>query len=502
MDDNLGYGHNIPLLSGISYHAVSGHLVVRMQHAVPVDVILVNPPAQVVREARYDTPSFPAIGIAYIANYLEVHGGITPLVIDARLERRTEAEVIDQIVALRPRIVGFSAMTHMVITAARMAAAIKARSPETIAVLGGFHATFLPARTLREFPIFDFIVVGEGEIAFLKLAQAIMSGEPIPPIAGVWYIRDGECVEAGRGEIPPSLDELGDPGWHLFDPEAMAKYCTLVPIMAQRGCPFSCNFCSRPYGQKVRRRTAQYVVDEMEAAQDKFGVHKFLFFDETFTVNKKFTLEICDEIVRRKLDVTWWAHAHANTLDVELVRAMKRAGCYEVGMGVESGNDDIMAAMKKGITKASLIRAVAALKEGGLPGSANIIIGHPNETMKTAWQSIRFLAQLNPIEPVIGIMVPYPGTEIWELAVRGEGGYVKMSDNWDDYNKQIGNAVSMKSMSRRTMELMQAIGYVYIFLRNGRIADMFRTILKNKTLTVNLMRRLLRLPQIAAPAPR
>ena len=79
----------------------------------------------------------------------------------------------------------------------------------------------------------------EAAIDFLKLAQAIMSGKPIPPIAGVWYMRAGERIEAGRGEIPPSLDELGNPGWHLFDPEAMAKYCTLIPIMAQRGCPFS-----------------------------------------------------------------------------------------------------------------------------------------------------------------------------------------------------------------------------------------------------------------------
>ena len=463
-----------------------------MTAAQRADVILVNPPAQVIREARYDTPSFPAIGIAYIANYLEIHGGITPLVIDARLERRKEQEVIDQIVALQPAMVGFSAMTHMVNTAARMAAAVKARSPKTIAVLGGFHATFLPARTLKEFPVFDFLVVGEGEIAFLKLAQAILSGGPVPEIQGVWFSReDGTANEAGRGEVPPSLDELGDPGWHLFDRDAMGKYCTLIPIMAQRGCPFSCNFCSRPYGQKVRRRTPECVVDEMESAQKQFGIREFLFFDETFTVNKKFTLGICQEIVRRGLDVTWWAHAHANTLDVELVKAMKAAGCREVGMGVESGNDEIMAAMKKGITKANLIRAVAALKEGGLPGSANIIIGHPNETIKTAWESIRFLAQLNPVEPVIGIMVPYPGTEIWEMAVRGQGGYVKMSEDWDDYNKQLGNAVSLEKMSRRTMERMQALGYIYIFLRNGRVGDMIRTIIKNQTLVVNMLRKLI-----------
>jgi radical SAM superfamily enzyme YgiQ (UPF0313 family) len=473
-----------------------------MQHLHP-SVVLVNPPAQVVREARYDTPSFPAIGIAYIANYLHEHGGIKPLVIDARLERRKEQEVIDQIAALQPAIVGFSAMTHMVTTSARMAAAIKARSPRTIAVLGGFHATFLPARTLKEFPVFDFLVVGEGEMAFLKLVQSVLSGGPLPEIKGVWFTReDGTAAEMGRAETPSTLDELGDPGWHLFDRKAMDEHCTLIPIMAQRGCPFSCNFCSRPYGQKVRRRTAECVVDEMERSVNDYGVRDFLFFDETFTVNKKFTLDICKEIVRRGLKVTWWAHAHANTLDLELVKAMKAAGCREVGMGVESGNDDIMAAMKKGVTKAGLIRAVTALKEGGLPGSANIIIGHPNETVKTAWESIRFLAKLNPVEPVIGIMVPYPGTEIWEMAIRGQGGYVKMSDNWDDYNKQLGNAVSLEKMSRRTMERMQAFGYVYIFLRNGRLGDMIRTIAKNQTLVMNMLRKLVFLPPVASPAPR
>jgi len=207
------------------------------------EVVLLNPPAPVVREPFYDQPNFPAMGIAYIAGYLETHGGTTPFVIDGKLERLDPGQVVDAIVARRPTTLGISAMTHMVKTAAHIAARVKRSRPEVKVVLGGFHASFLPERTLQEFSAFDYLVVGEGEIAFTRLVASLREGCATPAIPGVWY-RGGP--NSGRGEIPATLEELGTPAWHLFDRDAMAKHCSVFPVMSQRGCPFGCDFCSRP----------------------------------------------------------------------------------------------------------------------------------------------------------------------------------------------------------------------------------------------------------------
>jgi radical SAM superfamily enzyme YgiQ (UPF0313 family) len=454
------------------------------------EVVLVSPPAEVVHEEVYDRPHFPTTGIAYVGGWLEQHSGIRPLLIDGKLERLSVDQTVSRIVAARPRVVGLSAFTHMVVTAHRIAQRVRQQLPDVVLVLGGFHASSLPRRSLEEFPAFDYLVVGEGEMAFADLVSAIRAGERQPSTPGVWYRgRNGEIVEGGRGAIPPSLDELGFAAWHLYDQAAIQKYAGLLPIMASRGCPFSCNFCSRPYGHSVRLRSAKHVVDEIQRNVEVFGVHTFPFHDETFTVNRKHVVEICNEIIARGLKLRWSATVHANTITVELVRLMKQAGCVEVGLGVESGDERIIAAMHKGVTKARIKAAADAFHQAGLEFVVFFIIGHPGETKRTVWHSIKFAAELNPKSAAFGIMVPYPGTGVWEMAVKGEGGYKKLSPNWEDYNKQVGNAVELEHLSRRQMELMQIAGYLYIYLINGRVRDLFRRVARHRLRVATILKK-------------
>ena len=132
-------------------------------------------------------------------------------------------------------------------------------------------------------------------------------------------------------------------------------------------------------------------------------------------------------------------------------------------MGVETGNDAIMKTMKKGVNKAKILDAADVLREVGLPFSSTFIIGHPNETMASIIDTMRFAHELNPTRPAFGIMVPYPGTLVYELATRGEGGYRKMSANWEDYNKHFGNAVELEGLPRRTLEIMKLFAYLFVY---------------------------------------
>lgn len=449
-------------------------------------ILLVNPPAEVAREC-YDTPDYPHIGLAYIAGYLRDRG-IASAVIDGKLARKTVDRTIAEIIEHRPRILGLTAMTHMIATAHRIAREVKSSLPDTVIVLGGFHGSFLPERTLREFPCFDYIVVGEGEIAFHKLVLAVLSGGDPGDIPGIAR-RNGDQIRLnGRGEVHENLDDHGLPAWDLFPPAKM------YPVMTQRGCPFGCNFCSRPYGRKNRQRSIAHIVAELERNLEHFGNTHTDFYDETFTVRKDHVSKLCEAIVERGIHrkTSFWAYVHANTIDLPTARLMKRANFKSVGFGVESGNPEIMKRMKKGVGPEDILRAAKVLREAKLHFSAYFIIGHPNETKATARDTIRLAAKVNADNVAIGLMVPYPGTEIWDLATRGKGGYKLISVNWEDFNKQIGNAIELESLSRKQMEWLQLKGYLYVYLRNFRFREMFEAAWINRKRVAFIVGKLIR----------
>ena len=455
-------------------------------------ILLVNPPAEVVREC-YDTPNYPAIGIAYVAGYLRTHG-LPVSVIDGKLARKTVRQTIREVIEIRPRILGLTAMTHMVATASKIAEAVKSAHPDTVVVLGGFHGSFLPERTLREFPAFDYVIVGEGEMAFLEFCRAVFAGLNPARIQGVASREPGpngrpQAIHLnGRGAIPEHLDELGWPAWELFPKSEM------YPIMTQRGCPFACNFCSRPYGRTVRQRSVAHVVAELRRSVEQFGCRTVDVYDETFTVRKQYVRDLCSAIIAAGLHrkLRFWSYVHANTIDLPTVRLMKQAGFAEVGFGVESGSPKILKAMGKGVRREDVIRAARVLRDAKVRFAAYFIIGHPHETKAAVLDSIDLGTRLNPDSVAFGIMTPYPGTEVWEMATRGEGGYKMLSMDWEDFNKQTGSALELEDLSRKQMELLQLRGYLTVYLRNFRFREMLEAIRINRRRIVFILTKLIR----------
>ncbi len=454
-------------------------------------VLLVSPPAEVVREC-YDTPNYPAIGIAYVAGYLKSHG-VDVTVLDGKLARLTVDEAIQDVIERHPRVFGLSAMTHEIATAAKIARAVRAACSDTVVVLGGFHGTFLPERTLREFPVFDYIIVGEGEMACLDFVQAVFDGRDPSNTQGVasrTLTADGTVANVrlnGRGAVAENLDDLGMPAWELFPQTEM------YPIVTQRGCPFGCNFCSRPYGRKVRRRSPAHVVAELRRSVEQYGCRHVDFYDETFTVRREHVHGLCDAIIEAGLHrkLTFWSYVHANTIDLPTARKMKMAGFREVGFGVESGNPQIMKQMKKGVTRGDVLKARNIFREAGLRFAAYFIIGHPYETKDTVKDSIDLAVRLNPDSVAFGIMTPYPGTQIWEMATRGQGEYKMLSMRWEDFNKQTGSALELETLSRRQMELLQLRAYITVYARNLRFREMFQASIGNRKRIAFILRKLL-----------
>lgn len=424
--------------------------------------LLLNPPSEEVVEP-YDAPNYPHIGLGYVSSYLRSRN-LPVTVIDARLENITVSDALDRINNIKPDIIGLTAYTQGIVHVASLAQKVKNSHPHIYTVIGGIHATLLPLETLQEFPYFDFVIFGEGEITLYELVDALENRRPLDRIKGLGYRENGEIFINEQREWNSELDKLPFPAWDLFPPAGQ------YPIITARGCPFRCTFCTRPYGSKVRERSPENVAAEFKELVTKYKANNIVFQDETFGVNKKRAMKIADILIQENMAsyANWGMHSRVDVADYEFLEKMKKSGCVHVGFGVESGNAKILQMSKKGITLERVSQIVKIAKELGLGTSSYFILGFPYETKKTAWDTINFARKLNTDSVSIAIMIPFPRTEIAEMVKRGEGGYKQISYNWSDYNKQTGAVIELEGMSRRTLVFFQIAGYLMCYLCNFR----------------------------------
>ncbi len=476
-------------------------------------VLLINPPPYQ-RVDEYDTPNFTRLGLACLASHLRSHGDAEIEIVDSKFERLSYAAVSDRIRQFQPDVVGLTAFTNEIIPASRVAEMAKSISPDVVTVIGGVHATVLPDRTLEEFPSFDCAVVGEGELTFTQLVGNIDRGESIAGIPGVHlradYEHRGQRLAPQPGATPErvrtvDLDEFPNPAWDLV-PNA-----TRYLLMTQRGCAYRCTFCANPNGRTVRMRSIDAVMTELHEIIARGGTELYIC-DELFTVDRERTHALLDAMIAADIGskLRWSAQTHVNTVDRELFAKMKAAGCFICGLGIETGDPDILKRMKKGSSMERVIEARQAARDAGLPIEGLLIVGHPYETWESAMRTIDFAVELNPDRPIVGVMVPYPGTEVAAMAARGEGGYRLLSTDWNDYSKQIGHALEFENLSRRELEILQMLAYVKVFLRNRRYADFARFVWKYHSEGLAVLRKIVlgRMPtperfdsETAAPAP-
>lgn len=447
-------------------------------------IFLINP-APVESKQKYDRLKIPVLGIGYIAAVLRERG-FDCEVIDAKMEGLPPKRVAERVaVAGGVALVGITAMTHEIALAHEIATLIKRRREETIITVGGTHASAQPRQTLEEFENFDFACFNEGEETFGEFAAAIEKGTARQDIKGLAW-RDG-CeifVNEPRDWIS-ELDNLPLPAWDLFP--ATKTY----PVISTRGCPHKCIFCMRMLGENVRFRSNEKVLAELHWLVEKHGARTVLFRDENFGLKRNDTMEFLERMIADGLHrrLRWSCQLRASVSDPELFREMRKAGCFEVGFGVESGNQEILQEISKGITLEQVRNAIGAAKSAGLKTAAFFIIGHPNETRETAAETVNFAASLNPTRISVGIMVPYPGTRIAEMAARGEGNYKLISRNWKDFDKYLGNSLELENLTRKEMEKIQAMAFINLYLRNFRLAGLLRLLIGKRQEIFSMLKK-------------
>jgi len=380
------------------------------------DVLLLVPPG-----INYNTPP---LGILYLAAVLEKES-ISVQVMDAALERFSLDETFERIQSLSPKIIGFSVCTPDYRVIDQFAYLVKNRFPEIKIVMGGPHATLDPDGVLS-FPHVDFVIRGEGEYSFLEFCRVYSQGKEsqFRNILGLSFRENGNVIHNPDRFMVENLDEISFPARHLIPLMKYRNYGRVYKrkpvgvMITSRGCPLQCIFCAHEiFGRKYRFMGAPRIVEEIKLLQEKYGVKEILFREDNFTANRKRVLEFCDILIKEKMDITWMCLADANSITEEMAIRMKEAGCWHIGIGVESGNQEIINILKKNIKLERVEKVFNFLHKVGIKTLAFFMIGNYADTKETIEDTIRFANRLNTDFAIFTITTPFPGTELFEMAV-------------------------------------------------------------------------------------
>jgi anaerobic magnesium-protoporphyrin IX monomethyl ester cyclase len=321
-----------------------------------------------------------------------------------------------------------------------------------------------------QIPEVDYIVLGEGEQNFAQLVNAIEAGTDIGSIGGVGYRTHGDVKITPALPLNPDLDALPFPARHLIPQEryytVLAKKTPITTMMTSRGCPYQCIFCDRPHlGKQFRYRSAQSVVDEMQLCEE-MGIGEIFIYDDTFTVNRQRVLDICRMIRERGLSIGWDIRAHINTMNDEVLDALAASNCLRIHYGVESGNEEIMKVIRKGLNLDKTKEMFTKTRQRGMDTLGYFMIGNPDETREQAMETIDFACNLDANFIHLSVATPFPATDLYRLGFeRG----LFTTDHWREFAKNPTSdfipELWEENMSREELIALMQWGYKRFYMR-------------------------------------
>ena len=392
-----------------------------------VKVALVYPPYGPVRNepgiktVRENYGIFPSLSLLYVAGILE-RAGCEVLFIDAHAEGLTLEETVARLKTFGPDYVGYTITTYLFFQTMDWIKAIRAEI-DAPTIVGGVHLSIYPRETLG-YSAIDYAVTGEAEAALPAMLDALVRGRDLSQVKGIAYRQpDGEIVVTPKA-ADCDVNAAPFPARHLIDNSLyysfISKYKNFSCFITSRGCPYKCIFCeqgSKPF----RARSPKNVVDELELSNREFGIREFDFFDSSFTIRKDRVIAICDEIKRRKLDIVWAARTRVDCITDDVLKAMRSAGCTRIYYGIESGNREILATLKKSTSLEMYHDVIARTRANGIHTFGYFMVGNPYETEATIRQTIRLALSLDLDYAQFSKVTPMPATEMYTLLLKETG---------------------------------------------------------------------------------
>jgi radical SAM superfamily enzyme YgiQ (UPF0313 family) len=380
----------------------------------------------------------PPLSLCALAAQTRKHG-YDSTIFDAAVLQYSMEGTVKEILERAPDYLGMTACTMAIHSAAQVSQLVKQAAPGIKTVIGGPHFTAVPQETMRLYPSFDYGVQGEGEETIIELLESAGSNGSLEKTQGILFRDHDEIVETPRREYIQDLDVLPFPAWDLLPHLPThywpaAHYIHRLPattITTSRGCAGRCIFCDRSVFQNENRCfSADYVVEMMKFLHKTYGIKDIAMGDDNFVIFKKRLPEICAGLIKEDLDLTWSCFARVNQIDRENLKLMARAKCHEISFGIESGSQEQLNFLRKGIRLEHVERDLTWAKAAGLKTNGFFMIGQPRETVDSIKKTIRYAKRI-PLDMFqLSFFTPFPGTSVFKTIDKyGEfdNDYEKMS---------------------------------------------------------------------------
>ncbi|GAB4355210.1 MAG: radical SAM protein [Candidatus Abyssubacteria bacterium] len=456
-------------------------------------IALIDPPLSLHR--RYSLLSgagqlTPPIGLLYLASNCREKGFDVRL-FDANALGLSPDLLVRQVAEARPRFVGLSANTLSISSAAYVVDQLKRLTPEIFTIVGGAHISSCPEETMERYRSFDAGVIGEGEETLVELMAAIRDGTDLGQVKGIIFRDDGALSKTQPRQYIKNLDDLPMPAWDLLPPLSCYKLSSTrlsrpptASIITSRGCPGQCTFCDRSvFGQKWRGHGTEYVLDMIRENIRRQNIRSLVINDDTFVVDHKRLISICEGMIRDKLNLTWSCSARIDEMNLEVLRLMKRAGCFQIAYGLESGSDRILEAMRKRVSTGRMRQAIQDTKKAGIRSKGYFIIGYPGETFETVMETIHFALSVPLDDAQFTFLTPFPGTEVYRTA-REKGNF---TDDWDKMS--MWEAVFVPNgFTADDMKRLRSTAFRRFYFRPGIIASYAALLARSPSLSLNLLK--------------
>lgn len=454
-------------------------------------IIFINPPFTNRKTAHYvlfEQSKYPNPALTIFAGLFHKHK-MPYLCIDAKLDDLSSEDLLNKIKEKTggdpPLLFGVTnSNTTFIDYDQDMVRALKKEYPSTPIVMGGPHVSALPEETLENCKELDIICRYDGTESFLEIYDFFTTKSKIKSleeINGINY-RDANTgdIKSNPARVVKKTGELNyiKSRWEDF------SKADIYYVYSGIGCPFECAYCFNATNRVFRKKPVENVIEELKFLISGRGMRHFFFADATFAVDNKNTIKLLQSMIDEGISekVTWECVSRVDVLvSEELIRLMKKAGCIRISLGVESGSDKVLKRIHKDTNTTQIERAVQTIKKTGIYCKCFYVLGLINETKDDIEQTISMNVRINPDEIVVGVLTPWPGTEVYDLAVKNKEGYELLSRNYKEYDKWFGTSLLNKNISLKELNSLRNKMYLRFYLENKRYVDLLKFVWDNRS---------------------
>lgn len=428
----------------------------------------------------------PPLGLGYLATSVRKDNKVK--ILDCVKDKILPEDFAKILAKEKPDLVGLTVFSSDLVVTKEYLESVKKSNGKIITVIGGPHPSAMPKECFDFYQnLLDFAFVGEAELGFPVLIKLLEKRKTplaldLKKIPGLVWKKDSKEI-VNKPEYPMDLDKLGFPSWDLIKPETyphapiggFARRFPVAYILTSRSCPFQCTFCAAKsiHGSTFRRKSLPEVLKEVKYLTHQRGIKEIHILDDNFTLSKEFVKEFCEEKIKERLDFSWNCSngIRLDRIDEETLRLMKKAGCYSVAVGIESGSDRILKHMKKNLNKNYIKKQVELISKVGIEITGLFILGYPAESKNDILQTISFAKSLDLTKAAFSIFRPLPGSEMWTYLINQKKLDISHLNNLSYYRTESNY---MRNVSQEDFSKLQKKAFFDFYFRPKIILTLIR----------------------------